>query len=265
VTRLFLFVGLSVLAASAVWSQPAAKPLAFDVVSIKPFDPNGGRTALSLPGGEGLNATYSTVRALIGFAYDIRDPQLMGGPAWRGSDRYDVIARTAADERAAPLNRAPSSEEIQASDNRTREKTRSILAERFGLVVHRETREQVVYLLTVAKGGSKLKEIATADRHETTRGRGRNKGCAATTEMLAGLLSGATGRPVVDKTGITGNYDWVLEWSPDAGVRDADSAPAGSGPTVFTALQEQLGLRLESGKAPIEMLVVDHLDRPSPN
>jgi uncharacterized protein (TIGR03435 family) len=180
------------------------------------------------------------------------------------TDRYDVTAKTAS-ERLAPLDHTPSNDEIVAGDNRTRERTRSMLAERFGLVVHRETREQVVYMLTIAKGGSKLKENSTADRHETTRGRGRNEGHAATITMLTGLLSSAPGRPVVDKTGLASNYDRLLEWSPDVGIADPDTAPAGSGPTIFTALQEQLGLRLESGKAPIEMLVVDHLDRPSPN
>jgi uncharacterized protein (TIGR03435 family) len=264
-SRAIFFAGLSMLAASAAWAQPAAKSLGFDVASIKPSDPAGGRTALSLPGNESLTATNVTLRALITFAYDIRDPQLTGGPAWMATDRYDVTAKTAANERPAPLDRAPTNDEIVASDNRTRERTRSMLAERFGLVVHRETREQVVYLLTIAKGGSKLKENATADRHETTRGRGRNEGHAATIAMLAELLSSATGRPVVDKTGLAANYDWLLEWSPDSGIGDPDTAPTGTGPTIFTALQEQLGLRLESGKAPIEMLVVDHLDRPSPN
>lgn len=263
-TRVILFAGLSILAAVVGWAQTSAKPLGFEVASIKPSDPAGGRTALSLPGGESLTATNTTLRVLITFAFDVRDPQVTGGPAWMATDRYDVTAKTAS-EQSAPLDRAPTNDEIVASDNRTRERTRSMLAERFGLVVHREMREQVVYLLTVAKSGSKLKENATADRHETTRGRGRNEGHAATIAMLTGLLSSATGRPVVDRTGLAGNYDWLLEWNADAGIVDPDAAPAASGPTIFTALQEQLGLRLESGKAPIEMLVVDHLDRPSPN
>ena len=263
--RAIFFAGLSMLAAGAGRAQTAPKPLGFEVASIRPSDPAGGRTALSLPGGESLTATNVTLRALISFAYDIRDPQLTGGPGWMATDRYDVTAKTAASERPAPPDRAPTNEEILAGDNRTRERTRSMLAERFGLVVHREMREQPVYLLTVAKGGSKLKENTAADRHETTRGRGRNEGHAATIAMLTGLLSSATGRPVMDKTGLAANYDWVLEWSPDAGISDPDAVPASSGPTIFTALQEQLGLRLEAGKAPIEMLVVDHLDRPSAN
>ena len=123
-----------------------------------------------------------TLRALITFAYDIHDPQLTGGPAWVAVDRYNVIAKTDAGERLAPAGRAPTNDEIIASDNRTREKTRSMLAERFGLAVHREMRDQTIYL---RKAALKLKENTAADRHEITRNRGRSEGHAATIEMLA--------------------------------------------------------------------------------
>ncbi len=247
-------------------AQPPAKPLTFEVASIKPSDPNGGRAVLSLPGGESLTATNSPVRALITFAYGIPDPQLTGGPSWIGSDRYDVTAKTGASE-LAPLTRAPTAEEVQASDNRTRERARALLAERFGLLVHREMREQVVYLLTIAKNGPKLKEIAgPADQHSVSRGRGRNQGFAATLEMLADSLSGIVGRPVLDKTGFRGAFDWLLEWTPDSAAQPSSGDPTdNSAPSVFTALQEQLGLRLESGKAPMEVVVIDRVERPSAN
>jgi len=167
-----------------------------------------------------------------------------------------------------------SDEQRKAGDDRTRERLRSLLAERFGLVVHRETRELAVYLLTVSKDGLKLKEVTTAaDRHATSGGRGRSQGFAAKVEWLAGILSNITGRPVVDKTGLTGYYDWVLEWTPDAvgAIQAAPSRPVGgasderSAPPIITALQEQLGLRLEVGKGPVELVVIDEVRRPSAN
>ena len=165
-------------------------------------------------------------------------------------------------------------EQRKAGDDRTRERLRSLLAERFGLVVHRETRDQTVLLLAVSKNGSKLKEVTTpADRHATDAGRGRSQGYAAKVEWLVGILSNITGRPVVDKTGLTGYYDWVLEWTPDA-VGATPAAPAQpvagaseerSAPPITTALQEQLGLRLEVGKGPVELVVIDEVRRPSAN
>jgi uncharacterized protein (TIGR03435 family) len=248
-SRAIFFAGLSLLTASAGCAQTAAQPLRFQVASIKPSDPAGGRTALSLPGGESLAATNATLRALITFACDVRDPQLTGGPAWMGTDRYDVIAKTAAGEQPAPLARAPTNEEIVASDNRTREKTRSMLAERFGLVVHREMREQSVYLLTIAKGGSKLRENETADRHETTRGRGRNEGHAATMAMLTGLLSSAAGHPVVDRTGLAGNYDWLLEWSPDRALSNRTPRPLTQGQRSLLRSRRNWGCGWNPGRA----------------
>jgi uncharacterized protein (TIGR03435 family) len=124
-------------------------------------------------------------------------------------------------------------------------------------------------MLSLAKGGPKLKVVTTpGDRQGMSAGRGTNQGFAANMAMLATNLSGTLGRPVVDKTGLTEKYDWVLKWTPDAGTSPGTDAPQpvdSPGPTIFTAIQEQLGLKLESSKGPVENIVIDRVDHPSAN
>jgi uncharacterized protein (TIGR03435 family) len=138
-------------------------------------------------------------------------------------------------------------------------------------VVHHETREHSVYLLTVAKNGPKLKQVlAAAGPPRKEEGRGHSRGFAVPIEMLVTTLSNATHITVLDRTGLTGRYDYTLDWIPD--LQDAPANPeadaaraSGSRPTIYTAVREQLGLQLESGKAPVDVVVVDHVDRPSAN
>jgi uncharacterized protein (TIGR03435 family) len=155
------------------------------------------------------------------------------------------------------------------------ERLRALLAERFQLVIHRETKEQSIYALVLAKNGPRLQETKeTGTQQNMMTNRGRSEGHAIPIGMLAQSLSGLTGRPVVDKTGLAGKYDFVLEWTPDVGA-DAraqgfgngvtEPAPAPGGPTIFTALQEQLGLKLESQKGPVENIVIDRAEKPSEN
>ena len=146
-----------------------------------------------------------------------------------------------------------------------------MLADRFGLVAHYATREHSVYLLTVAKNGPKLKQVlAAAGPPRKEEGRGHSRGFAVPIEMLVTTLSNATHITVLDRTGLTGRYDYTLDWIPD--LQDAPANPeadaaraSGSRPTIYTAVREQLGLQLESGKAPVDVVVVDHVDRPSAN
>jgi uncharacterized protein (TIGR03435 family) len=169
---------------------------------------------------------------------------LTGAPGWLDTARYDIVAKTEA---------GPTGDEL------FRERVRALLESRFGLVAHHETRELTSYVLTVAKGGSKLKAVATPGEQLGFRGgAGHNRGFAITMPMFAKELGRLMGRPVLDKTGLEGKYDYVLEWS-------ADSDATGTGPSVFTALQEQLGLRLESVKAPTDTLVIDRIERASEN
>jgi uncharacterized protein (TIGR03435 family) len=162
-----------------------------------------------------------------------------------------------------------------------RERLRALLAERFQLTLHRETKEQSVYALVVAKGGPKLQQgqakEATGPRGPMMRmGRGELSGQGVELEMLTRTLSSQLGRTVIDRTGLKGNFDFKLTWTPDPGQSagppgglpagaDAPPPPDPNGPSVFTALQEQLGLRLESQKGPVEMLVIDRVEKPSEN
>lgn len=222
-----------------------AQTARFEVASIKPSDP-GSQVSNSLytDRSGGLHVENYSLRGIILFAYDLRDFELIGTPTWVDTTCYDIVAKA---------------DSGQTGDSLFRERTRSLLASRFGLVAHNETRLLTSYLLTVAKGGSKLKSVTTPSEQLGFRGGvGHNRGFAITMPMFAKELGRLTGRPVIDKTGLEGKYDYVLEWS-------ADSDATGTGPSVFTALQEQLGLRLDAVKAPAETLVIDHIERPSQN
>jgi uncharacterized protein (TIGR03435 family) len=250
-----------------------AQGLQFEVASIKPSDPDAHGSSITTDKVGGLSATNIPLRAMITMAYGIRDFQLSGGPGWVGTERFDIIAKP---ERVPGTVEAPDLREMtddqrKVRDDRWKARVRSLLADRFGLVVHTETKEQQIYNLIVAKGGPKLTVVTTpGDRQGISGNRGRTQGFAATVSMLANNLANAVGRPVVDKTGLTAKYDWVLEWTPDAPATgpagpDANQPVDSPGPTIFTAVQEQLGLKLESAKGPVETIVIDRVDRPSAN
>ena len=244
--------------------QPARKQLDFEVASIKPAHPDGAES-LYTDRAAGLHVTNFSLRAIITFAYGIRDFQLADVPGWVGNERYDIIAKVERDGNFAPVPDNPlmlTDDQRNTVDEQFRERIRSLLASRYGLISHHETRDQQVYGLVVSKNGPKLKMASAAgDQYEFRGGRGgRNQGFAVTTEMLANELARIIGRPVVNKTHLTEKYDYVLEWTPDS-AQPSES----SGPTIFTALREQLGLQLESMRAPVDTLVIDHVERPSPN
>jgi uncharacterized protein (TIGR03435 family) len=229
--------------------------LQFEVASIKPAgiaDP--ASDSLYTDPSAGLHVVNFPLKAIILFAFDLRDFQLLGGPGWIEAERYNISAKVARDGSAAEGS------DEQRRDHEFRERIRSLLANRFALLTHRETRDLTAYTLTVARGGPKLKAVGTrGDQYGFRGGRGgRSQGFAITMPMFAKELARITGRPVVDKTGLAGEYDYVLQWTPDT---DTGSL----GPTIFTALQDQLGLRLESTKAPVDTIIIDHVERPSEN
>jgi uncharacterized protein (TIGR03435 family) len=254
--------------------QPA--PLTFEVASIKPANPDSPGSQIRLMPGGGLNLTNVSLRTMITMAYDVRDFQVSGGPGWVATDRFDITARA---ERAAadgPVDFAKMTDVQQKTiREQTNERLRALLTDRFQLVVHKEIKEQPIYALLPAKNGPKLQEVKEpGPRQGMSMNRGRLQGMAAPMEMLGQVLSNTLGRPVVDKTSLTGKYDFVLEWTPELGA-DARAqgfgdgvtspAPAPGGPAIFTALQEQLGLRLESQKGPVQNIVIDRVEKPSEN
>jgi uncharacterized protein (TIGR03435 family) len=252
---------------AAAFAQPAAP--AFEVASVKPSPPDARGSTYNFTNGGGLTVQNGTLRGIIEMAYDVRDFQISGGPAWLDTARFDIFAKSAAGD--PQMQTATRQERIAES----RRRLQTLLAERFQLKVHPETKQLPVFALVVGKNGSKLKNLAdvAADAGGgISSGCGRMTGTRTQMANLALVLSRQLGRPVLDRTGLTGRYDFQMEWTPDNGpcAAPADGASPGAGsstdgPSIFTALQEQLGLKLDSTKAPVEIVVVDHAEKAEGN
>jgi bla regulator protein BlaR1 len=233
-------------------------PKEFEVASIKPSAPGGRGIRVQIAPGGRLDAGNITVKFLIQQAYNVKDFQISGGPGWINSERYDLVAKADGDvgrmEQIRPL--------IQ-----------KLLADRFQLTIHRDTKELPIYALVVGKNGSKLKESAANGPGPQIRmGRGLINGQGMDMGMLANQLSQAIGRTVLDKTDLKGQYDIKLEFTPEDGPGrgpgdgpEAAPPPDTAGPSIFTALQEQLGLKLESSKGPVQIIVIDRIEKPTEN
>jgi uncharacterized protein (TIGR03435 family) len=262
---------VSVLSAQVVKSD-GPKPQ-FEVATVRPN--KSGESGASLgprPGGR-LNGTNQTARNLIRNAFNVQPYQLIGGPDWMDSDRFDIVAKAADTDLDAKVM-LPGPQQYML-------RLQSLLEDRFKMATHWETRELPVYALVVAtegKLGPKLKVHAgECDRARSggppppgspaffcgTRGNmtptsAKVTGVGIALDGFARNLSGQTGRYIINKTGLTGSYDLELEFTPD---QSADNV----GPSLFTAMQEQLGLKLDSQRAPVEVLVIDRLERPTPD
>jgi uncharacterized protein (TIGR03435 family) len=205
--------------------------------------------------------TNVVLRWVITQAWDIRDYQLVGAPGWFETEHFDIVAK--------PESEIPRTAEGAKLRNRM---IQALIVERFGMAFHSETRQLPVYAMTIAKNGPKLAVTATPGEGSWSSGRGNLAGKAMKTSDIARALSGALGRPVVDQTGLTGEYDYTLNWAPDLGdgsgvTRGLPQNPSGEAPqpadgaSIFTAIREQLGLRIESRKGPVEIMVVDKAER----
>ena len=233
---------------SFLLAQTAAPPAAFEVVSIKRADPKEvGGWVLFRPGGR-LEVRNSMVAFIVQQAYGVRDFQVVDGPKWISDWNY----RFHIDAKAS----------TQLPNDQMRLLTQAVLAERFQLKVHREMRDLPVFLLTAAKSGLKIK---TAQDGSAPKGRGMENVSPgliqgqATIADLIGAIGRDFGRPIVDKTGFNGMFDFRLDWAPMHAGSD-DMRPA-----LPMALQEQLGLKLDAQKAPVEVLVIDRVETPSGN
>ena len=231
----------------------------FEAAAIKRSASNNSNgSTFEYQTGGGLRVLNGTLRGLIESAYDIREFQIDGGPSWLNVDRFDVIARS--ESAPAPLSRA---DDMTA----TRIRLQALLANRFHLAVHREMRELQEYALVVDKGGLKVLAVpptaAPNPRSGTQTTCGHMIATHATISSVLFGLSRQLRRPVIDRTGLTGRYDFELEWRPDIGP--CQDAANDNAPSIFTALQEQVGLRLESIRGPVETIVVDRAERPSEN
>jgi uncharacterized protein (TIGR03435 family) len=265
--------------ASAPAQAPAPAPT-FDVSSVKPNKDGGPSSVRVTPGGM-LSVTNNTLRNIIRNAWNITNDQIVGGPEWIDTERFDITAKA-----SKPFGQDEARAMLQA-----------LLAERFGLATHHETRELPVYLLVLARkdgalgpqmkkadvdcaalfaavtAGGKMPErlpngnLPCGISVRANQGQGLVTGNGVAMEQLARNLVGGVGRIVVDRTGLAGYYDINLTFAAD-GPPPAPGAPAGpapdsTGPSLFTAMQEQLGLKLDPGRAPISVLVIDHVQRPA--
>jgi uncharacterized protein (TIGR03435 family) len=250
-----------VLAFSGMLRAQAPARQEFEVASIKLSDPDDGRTLVQVLPGGGLRTSGATVKFLVSLAYDITMFNIAGGPSWVNSDRFSILAKANGFEPEPYDPRQITQRQYDSMREQMRPKLQTLLADRFQLQLHRETREEPVYSLVVGKNGAKLQP--SKDFHGLGGGKGQFKANGASMEMLAGALAGQLGRPVIDRTGLAGAFDFKLEWTPDAA--QADTAPVDAGPSLFTALEEQLGLKLQSTKGPAEVIVIDRVERPSEN
>jgi uncharacterized protein (TIGR03435 family) len=247
-------------------TDTTAKLPAFDVVSIrlnKDTAQMSGNGTFSRRVGirttpDGFSASNVDLKMLIANAYGVKPDQISGGPGWIDSNRYDIEAKVVAANGATPqpLTREQSNLML-----------RSLLADRFKLAVHNETKEAPIYELIVAKNGPKLQPAKPDQPTRMTIG-GSGKATMEVDQISALIyqLSLQVGRPVVDKTGLTGKYEIKLEWTRDSGSGSVDATSTdASGPSIFTAVQEQLGLKLVSSKGPVDTLVIDHAEQPTAN
>ena len=284
-------VGQATAAGSAQPAPMSTPPASasFEVASIKPNHSGDRRFFVSWQPGR-FNANGMTLKFLITMAYDVKEFQVSGGPGWVNSDRYDIDAKEP-DSIAQELEKLPDEQREPLADSMLQ----SLLADRFQLKLTRGTKDMPAYALVVAKNGAKLQAAKPIDTQPDApsgpgghphgpmmrMGRGELTGQGIALSFLASMLSRQLGRAVLDQTGLKGNYDFTLKWTPEQGQGmmmggpaggpgggpppDGAPAPDASGPSIFTALQEQLGLRLEATKAPAEVLVIDHVEKPSEN
>jgi uncharacterized protein (TIGR03435 family) len=237
-------------------TAPAA-PLAFEVASVKPvpppFPPGGGPWIVTHGR---FRAEIAQIRALIGWAYNVLVPQVQGGPDWIDRELYYVDARA---------------ENPEAGPEQVRKMLQTLLTDRFKLAVHRETRQVQVYTLVVGKNGSKLQDAKDGQKNYI---KWTGPGAVTFTENqtllgLINVLSGVLNAPVTDKTNLRGSYNFSLEFIdprlPQLADDDPRPNPFKGRPDLFTAVQEQLGLQLQAARGPVEVLVIDNIERPSPN
>lgn len=245
------FVGYAVLGlvcAGASAQRTREGDLAFEVASVRPHvSGSTGRTGFQEGAGQ-IQIENLSLRALIAIAFDLKGRGQLVGPSWLSGATFDIVAKPPSGYKREELPYL----------------LRNLLTERFKLRVHHETRRISAFALVVAKGGAKLHE-STGPRTYHTGRQGLIEGSQWSMTELANTLAGLLGDPVADQTGLRAHYDLKLEWAPDPALDSPlgpnTEAAAAPGPSLFTALQEQLGLRLGSRKVAADVVVVDHVER----
>ncbi|SPE43044.1 conserved exported hypothetical protein [Candidatus Sulfopaludibacter sp. SbA3] len=253
--RVIAGISAAVVISAGAWAQ------SFEVASVKPHPLRPGQFMFRIPGrglqvhGDRFTEDAVTVNDLIMEAYGVPEHQISGGPSWAAApngDHFDIAAKSAA---------VPTVRELQ-------EMVQTLLADRFHLKLHREMKEVPVYALVIAKTGSKMRKMAddyTAPTY-ATRPRERPAVMVSTIPMLIGLISNGVDRPVIDQTELSGQYEYTnLDWGQFGRDKRAGPLDPQSGESIFFAVQQELGLKLEPRKDPVEVLVIDHVEKPTAN
>jgi uncharacterized protein (TIGR03435 family) len=244
----------------------------YEVTSVKP-NKSIDCSSWLMPTPDGFDAPCVTLVDLIRDAYGFlkfTNDRILGAPDWAKSDKFDI---------AAKVDSSDVAELKKLSQDQRGLMLQALLADRFKMVIHTESRERPVFALVIAKNGPKLKEATPDDNGTMVLNRGMLDGQGIPITSLANMLMQLReleGRTVLDKTGLSGKYEVTLRWMPDQGPDQTSPGPEGgaqaaapspdaSRPSIYTALQEQLGLKLESTKGPVEFLVIDHVEHPSAN
>ncbi len=258
----------------------SASRMVVEVASIRPSNlETCGEYPIIDNHGDRYDMRCVKVKFLLQTAFNVRDFQVIGGPNWLGSTQYDIAAKVTASSIDSSIPEKSvaelTDEERKSKGERLRAVLQSLLADRFQLKQHDETKQLPVYLLEVAKGGPKLKVSPnSSDVSGGLRlGTGFLAGNQTDVPFLARTLSQIVGRPILDRTGLSGKYDFELKWTPDqssatdavGGVAPPLAVSDPDRPNIFTALQEQLGLKLDSSKGPVTVIVVDRIETPSAN
>jgi len=246
---LFLLVSTTAAAQDLKPMDTAAKPV-FEVATIKPSDPAATSSGFQTRGRH-IRVVNESVVSMLMFAYGVHPKQIVGGPEWV-KDHYDI-------DGVPDIEGIPSLEQQRGM-------LQKLLADRFRLKFHREKRELAVYAITLAKGGSKLTKTASAPgslRDQTGNGNANQRTVRFTNNSMDDLADGLQyymDKPILNQTGLPGSFDFTLQWSSGLGPATGSDVPV-----IFTAIQEQLGLKLEATRGQVEVLVVDALERPSEN
>ena len=255
----------------AQWTDPASNNIPrFDVISVKPNKTANAVSRVRLDA-DGLAAENVTVHMLLLESYQLNEDQLVGEPSWTKTERFDIEAKVAGPD-VAKLAK------LSTKDRRSM--FRQVLADQFHFTTHAETKQLPVYVVTVAKGGPKFKQHMPDPAHpERENGsgwfnwsRGKLVAKGPTMSYFLFALSLELGRTFVDKTGLSGKYDFSLEWTPDdmaasplASANGTQPVVGDSAPSIFTAIQEQLGLKLVPVHGQLDRIVIDSINKPSPN
>jgi uncharacterized protein (TIGR03435 family) len=243
---------------------PPAPEYTYEVVSIKPNRSGDGNSWMG-PGAQGgMRGTNVTVMSMLTQAYDAREYQFVGAPGWVNTEHFDIhFTPDKPDVAPAPGIPRP---QLEAWFNRSRHRLRAILRDRFGLVLRAETRDMPMYALTVDKKGHKLKPAANPSQMNIMVNQRKISGSASHMKMLSDSLAQVVGRYVANETGLDDLYDFQVEWTPTRAVPDeSEAASPGGGASIFTALTEQLGLKLVAKRGPVPVFAVEKVEKPSEN